>query len=323
MEDKYGRKIDYLRISVTDNCNLRCIYCMKENHNDFLSSDKKLTDNEIYRIVLESAKLGIKKIRFTGGEPLVRKDIMNLIGRINKIEGIEEIYLTTNGILLLDQVENLAANGVKGVNISLDSLKPDRFKTLTRRGELKKVLEVIDKCIEHNIKVKLNTVIIGDINQDEILDFVELTKQKAIDVRFIELMPIGQGKLFKPVKNTKILEIIKLQYKELAEINRNISEGPAKYIRVNNSLGRVGFISAISNCFCDYCNRIRITPDGFLKQCLHWNYGVDLRTLLRNGISNEELNNIIKNNIYNKPEKHLFNEQNKNEEIRFMNEIGG
>ncbi|MBB6623480.1 GTP 3',8-cyclase MoaA [Clostridium gasigenes] len=323
MEDKYGRKIDYLRISVTDNCNLRCIYCMKENHNDFLSSDKKLTDNEIYRIVLESAKLGIKKIRFTGGEPLVRKDIMNLIGRINKIEGIEEIYLTTNGILLLDQVENLAANGVKGVNISLDSLKPDRFKTLTRRGELKKVLEVIDKCIEHNIKVKLNTVIIGDINQDEILDFVELTKQKAIDVRFIELMPIGQGKLFKPVKNTKILEIIKSEYKELAEINRNISEGPAKYIRVNNSLGRVGFISAISNCFCDYCNRIRITPDGFLKQCLHWNYGVDLRTLLRNGISNEELNNIIKNNIYNKPEKHLFNEQNKNEEIRFMNEIGG
>ncbi|MBU3133570.1 GTP 3',8-cyclase MoaA [Clostridium gasigenes] len=323
MEDKYGRKIDYLRISVTDNCNLRCIYCMKENHNDFLSSDKKLTDNEIYRIVLESAKLGIKKIRFTGGEPLVRKDIMNLIGRINKVEGIEEIYLTTNGILLLDQVENLAANGVKGVNISLDSLKPDRFKTLTRRGELKKVLEVIDKCIEHNIKVKLNTVIIGDINQDEILDFVELTKQKAIDVRFIELMPIGQGKLFKPVKNTKILEIIKSEYKELAEINRNISEGPAKYIRVNNSLGRVGFISAISNCFCDYCNRIRITPDGFLKQCLHWNYGVDLRTLLRNGISNEELNNIIKNYIYNKPEKHLFNEQNKNEEIRFMNEIGG
>ncbi len=136
-------------------------------------------------------------------------------------------------------------------------------------------------------------------------------------------MPIGQGKLFKPVKNTKILEIIKSEYKELAEINRNISEGPAKYIRVNNSLGRVGFISAISNCFCDYCNRIRITPDGFLKQCLHWNYGVDLRTLLRNGISNEELNNIIKNNIYNKPEKHLFNEQNKNEEIRFMNEIGG
>lgn len=323
MEDKYGRKIDYLRISVTDNCNLRCIYCMKENHNDFLSSDKKLTDNEIYRIVLESAKLGIKKIRFTGGEPLVRKDIMDLIGRINKIEGIEEIYLTTNGILLLDQVENLAANGVKGVNISLDSLKPDRFKILTRRGELKKVLEVIDKCIEHNIKVKLNTVIIGDINQDEILDFVELTKQKAIDVRFIELMPIGQGKLFKPVKNTKILEIIKIEYKELAEINRNISEGPAKYIRVNNSLGRVGFISAISNCFCDYCNRIRITPDGFLKQCLHWNYGVDLRTLIRNGISNEELNNIIKNNIYNKPEKHLFNEQNKNEEIRFMNEIGG
>ncbi|MBU3108559.1 GTP 3',8-cyclase MoaA [Clostridium gasigenes] len=323
MEDKYGRKIDYLRISVTDNCNLRCIYCMKENHNDFLSSDKKLTDNEIYRIVLESAKLGIKKIRFTGGEPLVRKDIMDLIGRINKIEGIEEIYLTTNGILLLDQVENLATNGVKGVNISLDSLKPDRFKTLTRRGELKKVLEVIDKCIEHNIKVKLNTVIIGDINQDEILDFVELTKQKAIDVRFIELMPIGQGKLFKPVKNTEILEIIKIEYKELAEINRNKSEGPAKYIRVNNSLGRVGFISAISNCFCDYCNRIRITPDGFLKQCLHWNYGVDLRTLIRNGISNEELNNIIKNNIYNKPEKHLFNEQNKNEEIRFMNEIGG
>ena len=191
MKDKFGREIDYLRVSVTDSCNLRCIYCMEEKNNIFLKNDEKLTDDEIYRVIKESANLGIKKIRITGGEPLVRPGVANLINRINDIPGIEEIYLTTNGILLADMIENLAESGLKGVNISLDSLKEDRFKQLTRVGKLNKVLEAIDKSVSLGVKVKINTVIVNDINIDEVIDFVNLTKDKPIDVRFIELMPIG------------------------------------------------------------------------------------------------------------------------------------
>ena len=158
MKDKFEREIDYLRVSVTDNCNLRCVYCMKEKENNFLKNDEKLTDDEIYKIVKESAKLGIKKIRITGGEPLVRAGIVNLIGRINNIPGIEEIYLTTNGILLADKLEEFKLNGLKGVNISLDSLKEERFSKLTRLGKLENVLVAIDKAIELGIKVKLYLV---------------------------------------------------------------------------------------------------------------------------------------------------------------------
>lgn len=323
MKDKFGRNIDYLRISVTDNCNLRCIYCMEEKDNKFLNIEKKLTDEEIYRIAKASAKLGIKKIRITGGEPLVRPNIVKLIGEINKVKGIEEVYLTTNATLLFDKVEELAKNGLKGVNISLDSLIEERFNKLTRIGGLTKVLDAIDKCIENKIKVKINTVMIDDINKDEILNFINLTVKKPVDVRFIELMPIGIGKDHKGITNKEILGLIKENYGQVEEVSRNKKGGPAQYIKLNNALGKVGFISAMSNCFCQDCNRIRVTPDGFLKQCLHWDYGISLRDLLRKGISDEELISVIEENIYNKPEKHLFNEKNVHEEIRFMNEIGG
>lgn len=323
MKDKFGREIDYLRVSVTDNCNLRCIYCMEEKDNSFLKQDNKLTDDEIYRVVKESAKLGIKKIRITGGEPLVRPRIVDLIGRINSIPEIEEIYMTTNAILLYDKVEDLVKNGLKGVNISLDSLKEETFNTLTRRGHLDSVLKAIDKCLEYGLKVKLNTVMVNDINKDEIINFVNLTKEKSLDVRFIELMPIGVAVNYKGVTNEEILEIIQNHYKDIIEVKRNKMGGPATYIKVNEGKGKVGFISAMSNCFCEDCNRIRLTPEGFLKQCLHFDYGVDLRTLIRNGISDDELGKIIYDNIYDKPEKHLFLEKCDHKEIKFMNQIGG
>lgn len=323
MKDKFNREINYLRISVTDNCNLRCIYCMEEDHRDFLMSKEKLSNDEIYKIVEQFAKLGIKKIRITGGEPLVRPDIVELIGKINEIEGVDEIYLTTNGILLLDKIEALVQNGIKGVNISLDSLREDRFAKLTRVGVLSKVLEAVEKCLLLGVKVKLNTVLLDGVNKDEIMNFVQLTLDTPIDVRFIELMPIGIGSKFKGVSNEEILEVIKLSYKDVEEAVKGKSGGPAKYIKINNSKGKIGFISAMSKCFCDNCNRVRVTSDGFLKQCLHFDYGVDLRTLLRKGASDEELEKVIYYNIYNKPEKHLFTEVGKNKEIRFMNEIGG
>lgn len=323
MKDKFGREIDYLRVSVTDKCNLRCIYCMDEKDNTFLKNDEKLTDDEIYRIVKESSELGIKKVRITGGEPLVKPNLVNLIGRINSISGVEEIYLTTNGILLADMIDELALNGLKGVNISLDSLNEERFNKLTRLGKLNKVLEAIDKAIDLGIKVKLNTVIVNDINKDEIIDFVNLTKEKNIDVRFIELMPIGVAINYKGATNEEVLKIISENYSDYEEVARSKSGGPASYIKLKDAKGKIGFISAISNCFCEECNRIRLTPEGFLKQCLHFDYGIDLKNKLRAGISDEELRKLIYDNIYEKPEKHLFLEKSDHKEIKFMNQIGG
>ncbi len=323
MKDKFGREIDYLRVSVTDKCNLRCIYCMDEKDNTFLKNDEKLTDDEIYRIVKESSELGIKKVRITGGEPLVKPNLVNLIGRINSISGIEEIYLTTNGILLADMIDELALNGLKGVNISLDSLNEERFNKLTRLGKLNKVLEAIDKAIDLGIKVKLNTVIVNDINKDEIIDFVNLTKEKNIDVRFIELMPIGVAINYKGATNEEVLKIISENYSDYEEVARSKSGGPASYIKLKDAKGKIGFISAISNCFCEECNRIRLTPEGFLKQCLHFDYGIDLKNKLRAGISDEELRKLIYDNIYEKQEKHLFLEKSDHKEIKFMNQIGG
>ena len=323
MKDRFGREIDYLRVSVTDNCNLRCVYCMDEKDNKFLKKDEKLTDDEIYRVVKESAKLGIKKIRITGGEPLVRPGVVDLIGKINSIDGIEEIYLTTNGILLADRLDELVKNGLKGVNISLDSLKEDRFNKLTRLGHVDNVLAAIDKAISLGIKVKLNTVIVNDINKDEIMDFVNLTKEKEIDVRFIELMPIGIAINYKGVANEEVLNIIRRKASDFEEVVRNQSGGPATYIRLNGAKGKVGFISAMSNCFCEDCNRIRLTPEGFLKQCLHFDYGVDLKSILREGVNDEKLKEVIYNNIYDKPEKHLFLEDSEHKELKFMNQIGG
>lgn len=323
MKDKFGREIDYLRVSVTDKCNLRCIYCMNEKENTFLKNDEKLTDDEIYRIVKESSELGIKKVRITGGEPLVRPNLVKLIGRINSISGVEEIYLTTNGILLADMIDELALNGLKGVNISLDSLNEERFNKLTRLGKLNKVLEAIDKAIDLGIKVKLNTVIVNDINKDEIMDFVNLTKEKNIDVRFIELMPIGIAINYKGVTNEEVLKVISQNCSDYQEVVRSKSGGPASYIKLKDAKGKIGFISAISNCFCEECNRIRLTSEGFLKQCLHFDYGIDLKRKLRSGISDEELRKLIYDNIYDKPEKHLFLEKSDHKELKFMNQIGG
>ncbi|MGL4372901.1 MAG: GTP 3',8-cyclase MoaA [Turicibacter sp.] len=323
MKDRFEREIDYLRISVTDNCNLRCIYCMDDDQQQFLKSCQKISDEEILRIVEASVKLGIKKIRLTGGEPLVRPGIVELIGKINQIDGIEAIYLTSNGTLLANRVDELVENGLKGVNISLDSLKEDRFNTLTRRGELNKVLLFIDNCLANQLSVKLNTVIVDHLNKDEILDFVDLTLAMPIDVRFIELMPIGIGKVHDGVTTQDILDIIGTKFTYVREDLDVLTKGPATYIKVDGALGRVGFISAVSSCFCEDCNRIRVTADGFLKQCLHFKFGVNLRDLMREGISDEKLKLVIEETIFNKPEKHLFNKKDKNEEVKQMNQIGG
>lgn len=281
-----------------------------------------LSNEEIYKIAKEAAKLGIRKVRLTGGEPLVRKGIVELIKKINSIDGIEEICLTTNGILLEENIDELYKSGLRKVNISLDTLNKEKYNKITRGGDINKVINAIDKCLDYGIVVKLNVVIIKGINDDEILDLMNLTLNKKVDVRFIELMPIGEGKKFEGLSNEYIKDYIK-------ELNigfdyeiRESKDGPAKYIKLKNSLGRVGFISPMSNCFCEDCNRIRITTEGTLKQCLNWKSGINLKKAV-NSNSEEELKKIIEKSIYNKPEKYLFKEESKDKEEKFMNEIGG
>ena len=322
MIDKFGRKVDYLRISVTENCNLKCIYCIDDNILNTYKNDI-LTDDEIVKIATECASLGIKKICITGGEPLVRKNIENLIYRLNNIKEIEEIYITTNGVLLNDKIEILKENGLTGVNISLDSLNKDRFKKLTKFDKLKEVLLSIDKALELGLKVKINTVIVDDINKDEIIDFVKLTKDKNIDIRFIELMPIGAAKKYKGISNEEILNIIKNNFKNIQVENKSKRSGPANYIRVDNYKGKIGFISPISNCFFVDCYRIRLTSTGFLKKCLHYNYGIDLKKHIRSNISNKDLKELIYLNIYDKPQNHLFMKDCDDKENKYMNQIGG
>jgi len=323
MLDRFGRNIDYLRISVTENCNLKCIYCVDENSILNSCDNDILSDDEIFKIAKECASLGIKKIRITGGEPLVRKNIENLIYRLKSINGIDEIYITTNGVLLKDKIEILKKNGLTGVNISLDSLNKDRFKKVTRFDKLSDVLFSIDKALDLGLKVKINTVIVDDINKDEIIDFVNLTKNKNLDIRFIELMPIGAAKKYIGTSNKEINQIIKNSFKNIKLEYKDKLNGPADYIKIENYKGRVGFISPISSCFCEQCNRIRLTSKGFLKRCLHYNYGVDLKKHIRNNISDKDLNKLIYDNIYDKPQKHLFMEECDNKDNKYMNQIGG
>ncbi len=291
-----------------DNCNIK--------------NENELTNEELLRLIKQFAILGITKIRLTGGEPLIRKNIVDLIKNIKNIKGIEEISLTTNGILLKNNIKALAENGLTRVNISLDSMNEDVFKFITKTGNLNDVLTSIDLCLQNNVKVKINTVIIDGVNNNEIMDFVNLTEKKQVDVRFIELMPIGAGKSYKGISNDDILNLIRENNKEFAMEEQKETDGPATYIKLKNAFGKVGFISAISNCFCSGCNRIRITSDGQLKQCLNWNTGINLKKILLNS-SDEELNRIIKETIFDKPEKHYFNKDNINEETKFMHEIGG
>lgn len=328
MIDSQGRKIDYLRISITDRCNLRCIYCMPEEGIELLSHDKVLTFEEILRVVKNAAALGISKIRITGGEPLARLGVVKLIKDIKQTPGIEEVSITTNGILLENYIDELIEAGLDRLNISLDTLNEETYKEITRNGSLKKILTGINLAIQKGIsRIKLNTVIIKEMNFSEIMDFVKLSEEKPIDVRFIELMPIGEGSKFTSVSNEEIKSII-AEERNLTPFLHKIGSGPATYYKSPLSKGSVGFISAISHEFCGECNRVRLTAEGFLKLCLHWNKGIDLKKLLRNGIDDEKLLEMLSQAIIKKPAKHEMNKINSIEkhfdlEKRKMYQIGG
>jgi len=286
----------------------------KKDHDDMLSLE------EIVEIVKAGAKLGIDKVRITGGEPLVRNGIVEFIQMISNIDGIKDIAITTNGILLPKYGEALKNAGLKRVNISIDSLKPDKYKEITRGGDLSKVLDGINEAIRLGLTpVKLNVVAIGGYNDDEIGDFIELTKDKPIDVRFIELMPIGEASEWgkdKFISN----EDIKNKFVDLVPTETEASS-PAKYYKLPGGKGRVGFINPISNHFCGDCNRLRLTSDGKLKPCLHSNNEIDILEVARN--NPEKIYDVLKSAILSKPEKHYLYSDNHEESNRNMFQIGG
>lgn len=325
MLDKLNRKIDYLRISVIDRCNLRCVYCMPEEGIESIPHDEILTYDEILRICEIVSELGIRKIKITGGEPLVRKDIVNLIRDIKNIDKIEQVTLTTNGILLHEMLDDLYDAGIDAINISLDTLNKDNFKKITRRDGLEKVLMSIDKAYDLGIRVKINCLAIRDFNLREIVEIASFAKDREIDVRFIELMPIGFGKKYNQIDNDEILSILESRFGTFEIVTEKRGNGPAKYYRNQNMKGCIGFISAISHEFCESCNRIRLTSSGFLKLCLHYNKGIDLKEPIRNGISDEDLKKLIHDTIWNKPISHKFGHASEEQDIELKNmvQIGG
>lgn len=325
MLDKLNRKIDYLRISVIDRCNLRCVYCMPEEGIESIPHDEILTYDEILRICEIVSESGIRKIKITGGEPLVRKDIVNLIRDIKNIDKIEQVTLTTNGILLHEMLDDLYDAGIDAINISLDTLNKDNFKKITRRDGLEKVLMSIDKAYDLGIRVKINCLAIRDFNLRELVEIASFAKDREIDVRFIELMPIGFGKKYTQIDNDEILSILESRFGTFEIVTEKRGNGPAKYYRNQNMKGCIGFISAISHEFCESCNRIRLTSSGFLKLCLHYNKGIDLKEPIRNGISDEDLKKLIHDTIWNKPISHKFGHASEEQDIELKNmvQIGG
>lgn len=326
MLDSFSREINYLRVSVTDRCNYRCVYCMPAEGVPMNKREDILSLEEILKVVRSAAKIGIKKIRITGGEPLVRKGIVELVQGISQIQQIDDIALTTNGALLPQYAVDLKEAGLKRVNISLDTLKPERFHDVTRVGELKSVWAGIEAAWNVGFEpVKINTVVVKGFNDDEVMDFVKLTKTLPLHIRFIELMPIGVTDRFSKDKFISVKEIrehiinsVPLEPAKLAQGN-----GPARYYRIPEAVGTVGFISALSNHFCDSCNRLRLTSDGKLRPCLQSPKEVDIRTPLRKGASEEELAKIMRETIRIKPEAHNMNLQGWGDNERTMSQIGG
>lgn len=326
MQDKFNRDINYLRVSVTDRCNLRCIYCMPEEGVALAEHDEVLRLEEIAGLVRSAAIVGIKKIRLTGGEALIRKGIVNLIEMINDIPDIEEIALTTNGILLADMAGQLRRAGLDRVNISLDTMNADKYARMTRGGQLSKVWLGIEAALENELfPVKLNVVAIKGFNDQEIVDFAELTQKMPLHVRFIELMPIGAGErmaLGGFISSEEVLNQIKQKY-NLEPVEDILGAGPAKYYRIPGGQGTIGVISAISNHFCNKCNRVRLTAEGQLRPCLCSPEEIDLKTPLRQGKNEEELADYITKAIKSKPEQHEMQKIGWAQNRRIMTQIGG
>lgn len=345
--DSFGRTIDYLRVSLTDRCNFRCVYCMPERGFPATPKDENLRPEEIVRLVTIAAELGISKVRLTGGEPLLRNDLAEMIGQFPKLR---DLSLTTNGYLLEERASALAAAGLHRVNISLDTLRPDRFQAIARRGSLDKVMRGIEAARVAGLDpIKINCVLMKGINDDEVADFARWSMSESLHIRFIELMPMRWNldsspatsftpgllqlkqsagdmlsdaqmrRMFFSANDARAAIERELGELEAAEIKTN---GPARTFRVPGGAGTVGFISQITNDFCSRCNRLRLTHDGFLRPCLMEDGELDLRSPLRNGADDKGIAELFRQVVKAKPERHYLHEGQR-VTGRGMSQIGG
>jgi len=331
--DNLGREISYLRVSITDRCNYRCIYCKPEEQFEFIPHEEILRYEEIVEIIEEAVNLGITKVRITGGEPLARKGIVDFIKKLRKIKKLEDISLTTNGFFLSEYAEKLKDAGLNRVNISLDSLQEEKYKTITRGGSLKKALKGIDSALKAGLlPIKINTVLIKGINDDEVEDFTRLTLGRPLNIRFIEFMPSGED--LKENYRDKFISVLEIKEKLIKKylldpVKISTANGPAKYYQIKGGQGTIGFITALSQHFCETCNRIRLTSEGKLRPCLFSNTEVDIKQAIRNAKTDDKIirSKIIRNSIEKaisiKPEGHRLNEKFSNRDFFKMSKIGG
>ncbi|WP_372737088.1 GTP 3',8-cyclase MoaA [Neptunomonas sp.] len=324
--DRFGRQITYLRISVTDRCDFRCVYCMSEKMT-FLPRAQVLSLEEIHAIARAFTELGVNKIRFTGGEPLVRRDVVKLFKGVGALPGLKDFCLTTNGSQLPRYAQQLKDAGLTRINISLDSLQEDRFKTLTRTGNLEQVIAGIDAACDVGFKgIKLNSVVLHGRNDDEVVDLVRFAREKKIDLSFIEEMPLGviaeHDRAETYFSSDQVKALITEQFPLMPTTES--SGGPAKYWRMQDSHSRIGFISPHSHNFCGDCNRVRVTAEGMLLLCLGNEHSVDLKAILRRYPGDlERLKEEIRKAMQHKPEEHRFTADGDVQIVRFMNMTGG
>jgi len=324
--DPFRRKINYLRISITDRCNLRCRYCMPEGGIPLIPHEEILTYEEILRLVRVFATEGISKVRLTGGEPLVRKGIVDFVSRLSQIEEIKDLSLTSNGILLKEFAQDLKNAGLKRINVSLDSLRKERFYHITRRDDFEGVWAGIEEALKVGLSpIKINMVAIQGLNDDEIESFARLTLTLPLTIRYIEYMPSGNGEEW---KESDILTIPQIK-NQLENVGKLVSipsdrwDGPAKRFRIEGALGEIGLIGPVSSHFCADCNRLRLTPDGKIRTCLFSDEEIDVKELLRNGGSDHDLKEQLLLALKKKPERHPINTHQFKKCQRNMSAIGG
>ena len=321
--DPFGRRIEYVRLSLTDKCNLRCFYCMPKSFTNFEQAENWLTFDEIERVIKAFTELGVARVRLTGGEPLVRKNIAQLSQRLTALSGLDDLSLSTNATLLAKQASALKQAGISRINVSLDSLKPDVFKKITG-GELQPVLDGLMAAKEAGLSpIKINMVAMKGINDDEFEDMVAFCLQHDFTLRFIETMPMGATS-DDATDHYLDLQIVKKQLSKRFALIPGVMPGggPARYMQIENTDLRIGFITPISQHFCETCNRVRLSVDGTLYLCLGQDDKVELRPLLRQGISDTELKRVLINAISLKPEKHEFNDKPE-QVVRLMSMTGG
>ena len=325
MIDNYGRTIDYLRISVTDRCNLRCKYCMPEKIESVPMSEI-LTFEEIRTVAEEAAALGFTHIKLTGGEPLVRKGMPELVRILKSVDGIEKVTMTTNGVLLGVMLPELLSAGLDAVNISLDTLDRDQYREITGSDEVRTVRSAIQIAQELGIRVKVNAVSLN-LGEENLRGLLDIARKYPVDVRFIEMMPIGFGKNYESVNHNVLYKKLEEMFPGMIIDERPHGFGPAVYYKIPGYRGSVGLISAIHGKFCGTCNRVRLTSQGYLKTCLCYNDGADLREVLRSSLPEEEMRVVLRGRIeevvLRKPGEHCFDKPQNITEEAGMNAIGG